>query len=197
MVREVAAPGVQGHEDAGFGAEVAGICQQLQQRLAGGVEQGVDEPSAVQGPQRQQTVGDGEDDMEVRAGQQPGHLGVNPCLACGFSASRARPVATGVELHLGEVAGQAGQGVRAHGVGVAAGDGLGSTKFAGVQAATAGERVKALLEQLLKRTRRHRRCPCPAADQRNASKRGMSAAQLRRSNVGANRTPTVGWLGPG
>ena len=59
-------------------------------------------------------------------------------------------MATSVELHLGEVAAQAGHGVRAHGLGVAARDGLGGAEFARVQMAAPGKSLETLLEDLLK-----------------------------------------------
>lgn len=69
MLAEVAAPGVQGHEQAGHGAQVACIGTQGQQAAAGGVEQHLGHGCAVELPQREQDMGQAEDDVEVRAGQ--------------------------------------------------------------------------------------------------------------------------------
>ena len=115
VMTEVAAPGVQGHEQAGQGAEVAGVGAQVEQAGARGIEQQPRHERAVELPQAEEAVRQGEDDVEVRAGQQLGQLGGEPALARRVGAARAAAVAAGVVLHRGEMALRAGQHMHAHG----------------------------------------------------------------------------------
>ena len=80
VLAEVAAPGVQGHEQARHGAQMVLIRTQCQQARAGGVEQHLRHGCAVELPQREQDVGQAEDDVEVRARQQPGQQPCQPLV---------------------------------------------------------------------------------------------------------------------
>ena len=69
VVAQVAAPGVQSHEQAGLGAEVAGVGTQLEQARADAVEQHLRHGRAVELPECDEGVRQGEDDVKVRARQ--------------------------------------------------------------------------------------------------------------------------------
>ena len=98
VLAEVAAPGVQGHEQARHGAQMVLIRTQCQQARAGGVEQHLRHGCAVELPQREEDVGQAEDDVEVRARQQPGQQPCQPLLARHGGAAWAGPVAAGMVL---------------------------------------------------------------------------------------------------
>jgi hypothetical protein len=70
VVGEVAAPGVQRHEQAGHDAQAAGVGHDLHEAVTCGGEQQLGHEGAVVGPKREQLVGEGEDGVEVGAGQQ-------------------------------------------------------------------------------------------------------------------------------
>ena len=69
VVAQVAAPGVQGHEQAGHGAEVALIGAQVEQAGARAVEQQLRDDRAVELPERDEGVWQGEYHVKVWAGQ--------------------------------------------------------------------------------------------------------------------------------
>ena len=98
MLAEVAAPGVQGHEQAWHSAQMARIGTQREQARARGVEQHLGHGCAVELPQREEDVGQAEDDVEVRARQQPGQQPCQPLLAGHGGAARAGPMAAGMVL---------------------------------------------------------------------------------------------------
>lgn len=133
VVTEVAAPGVQGHEQAGQGAEVVGIGAQVEQAGAGGIEEQPGHERAVELPQAEEAVRQGEDDVEVGVGQQLGQLSGEPALARRLGAARAAAVAAGVVLHGREVALRAGEHVHAHGGLKAVTDAEGSALLTRVQ----------------------------------------------------------------
>ena len=103
VMAQVAAPGVQGHEQAWESAEVARVGTQVEQARACGIEQQPGHEGAVELPQAEEAVRQGEDDVEVRARQQLGQLCGQPALARRLCASRAAAVAAGVVLDRGEV----------------------------------------------------------------------------------------------
>ena len=98
VVAQVAAPGVQGHEQTRHGAEVARVGAQVEQAAAGAVEQQLCQDCAVELPEREKDVREGEDDVEMGAGQQLGQLRGEPLLAGCAGAARASAVAAGVIL---------------------------------------------------------------------------------------------------
>jgi len=147
VVGQGAAPGVQRHEQAGEGPQDAGRGHQLQQGLAHAAHEHGQEAVTVELPERQQLVGQGEDDVEVRAGQQALQLCVDPARAGCTGAARTRAVAAGVELQLFDVAGGTRQDMGAHGTGAAVADALGGTQLARVQRARGGEGLEVLLEE--------------------------------------------------
>ena len=157
MVAEVAAPGVQGHEQAGQGAEVARVGAQVEQAGASGVEEQAGHEAAVELPQADEAVGQGEDDVEMRARQQLGQLCGQPTLARRLGAAWTAAVATGVVLHRGEVALGARQHVHAHGGPEALADAVGRALLARVQHMGLGVLAKVLPEDVLQ-GRVHAQC---------------------------------------
>lgn len=151
MAAQRAAPGVQRHEQAGRGTQVPGIGAQLQQALACAIEQQLVEPGAVELPQRDELVRQGEDDVEVRAGQQARQLRGQPLLAGLHGAARAAAVATGVVLHLAVVACGAGHHMRAHLGAMAVADAPGRVPLACMQCMALRIRLKVPIEDLLQR----------------------------------------------
>lgn len=128
--REVAAPGVQGQQQAWGGAQHARVGQKLQQRLAHGGEQQRGAQRAVGGPQRQQLVRQREDHVEVRTRQQALKFMLDPAQASGLGAAWAQPMAAGVELQLLARAAGAAEHVSAQGQGAAAGDAASGVQLA-------------------------------------------------------------------
>lgn len=149
MTRQRAAPGVQRHEDAGHGAQVTRVGEQLQQRQAHGVEEQLGQGGAVEAPQRQQFMRQGEDDVEMRARQQTLQLGIDPMLARGVTATRATAVVAGVQLKLFEAAGGAAQDMAAASGGVAVADTPGGAGLARMQRVLRGIVVEVGVEDLL------------------------------------------------
>ena len=149
VVAQVAAPGVQGHEQAGQGAEVAGVCAQLEQAGASGIEQHPCHERAVELPQADEAVRQGEDDVKVRAWQQLGQLSGQPALARRIGTARAAAVAAGVVLHRVEMALRAGQHVHAHGALKTLADAVGGTVLTRVQHMALGVLAKVLPEDVL------------------------------------------------
>ena len=67
MKREGSAPGREGSEEPGPGAQVAIVLEQLEERVAGGPEKAIREPLAARLPEAEQLVGNGEDHVVVIA----------------------------------------------------------------------------------------------------------------------------------
>ena len=149
VVAQVAAPGVQGHEQAWECAEVAWIGTQVEQARACGIEQQPGHEGAVELPQAEEAVRQGEDDVKVWAGQQLGQLSGEPALARRLCASRAAAVAAGVVLDRGEVALRAGKYVHAHGGLEALADAVGRALLTRVQHMGLGVLAEVLPEDVL------------------------------------------------
>jgi len=103
MQRELLAPGVEGEEGTGPGAEVAGIGGELEQGVARAVEAQIPEGSVVGRPQEREVVGNGEDEVMMRAPEQGGRLPRQPALHANERAARAVAVPAGVVPHADEV----------------------------------------------------------------------------------------------
>ena len=81
-------------EEADVGSQVLGIASQLEHRCgAGAVEQIVEQPLVLEN-QGGELMWQGEDDVEVRDGQQFSRAGSQPFCACVPLALRAVPIAT-------------------------------------------------------------------------------------------------------
>ena len=98
------APGVQGHDDAGYGPEVARVRQHVHQFFFGRPEQQVAHRLHVQPPQVVEVVGNGEDGVVVVAIQQARFLFLQPAGGLQERTLRAGAVLTGVVPDLGLVA---------------------------------------------------------------------------------------------
>jgi hypothetical protein len=75
-------PGVQNAKNADFGAETLGVGSYFHKRGTGSLEQERKQELLVLPHQRDQAVGDAEDDMEVSDGQQFLAPFLEPLLAC-------------------------------------------------------------------------------------------------------------------
>jgi len=115
VVTQVAAPGMQGHEQARGGTQMTRICQEFEQGVTHGVEEQLDETFAVELPQEQQLMRQGEDDVEMRARQETAEFGVDPACAGTRGAARTTAMAAGVELLVSEVTLRAAKRVAAAG----------------------------------------------------------------------------------
>jgi len=151
MATQRATPGVQGHEQAGGGPQVPRIGTQLQQALACAIEQQLVEPGAVELPQRDELVRQGEDDVEVGAGQQALQLRGQPLLTCLHGAARTAAMTTGVVLHLAVVANGAREHMRAHLGAMAVPDAPGRVPLARMQRMALRIRLEVPIEDLLQR----------------------------------------------
>ena len=89
-------PGVQDHGDGGLGAEVARVERESTQGVGSDAEEQPVEQPAVHPHQRMEGVRQGEDEMEVRHGQQHRLLGRHPARGLLPLALRAVAVAAGV-----------------------------------------------------------------------------------------------------
>ena len=196
MVAEGSAPGVQCHQQTRRGAEMTWHGRQLEHALAGAVEQQLVHPRAVELPQRDERVRQGEDQVEVRAGQQLFELGLRPLALRSFGTARAAAVAAGVVLDDAAVAVRTGQDVRAERRGVAVADGVGRARFARVQRAPLRVGGKVLSEDVLHRaahdpTLHHDQCRdgrsvhpgLPGAGPRRSTPIQHTAAIAARPNV--------------
>ena len=96
-----ASPGVEGGEEADFGAEVAFVPEQLLQGFAAGFGQMIGAPGAVVSPQVVQFVRQGEDDVVVVAGEESGLGSIEPVVDIGVLAARAAAMPTAVGLAFG------------------------------------------------------------------------------------------------
>ena len=151
VVAERAPPGVQRQQQARGGPQVPGVAQHLQQALAHAVEQQLGQSLAVELPQPEQFVRQGEHHMKVRAPQQSIQLGLHPRLARAARTARAAAVAASVEhLALGVTLGAIVQVSAALG-GVARADAVGRTELARVQPTALRKRIKVLGENVLHR----------------------------------------------
>ena len=151
MVVEGSAPGMQRHEQARHGAEVARHGRQLQHALAGAVEEQLVHSGAVELPQCDEGVGQSEDQMKVRAGQQLLEPGASPLALLRLGATWAAAMAAGVVLDDAAVAVRTRQDVRAERRGVAVADGTRCALLARVQRTLLRIRGKVLLEDVLHR----------------------------------------------
>jgi hypothetical protein len=105
---------MHGEEHAGAGTEVTRIGEQFGECRGGGIEQQVGHQGAVEAPPGEQVVGQGEDHVMVRAGQQAGPLLRQPVVVNLPRAARTESVfATMPDDAFGLVAGAAFQ-VAAH-----------------------------------------------------------------------------------
>ena len=196
VVVERSAPGVQRHQQARYGAEVARHGTQFEHALSGAVEEQPVHPCAVELPQRDEGVGQGEDQMEVRAGQQLLELGLSPLALLRLGAARATAMATGVVLDDAAVSVRTRQDVRAERRGVAVADGVGRTRLARVQRALLRVVGKVLPKDVLhraahERTLHHEQCRgersvhpgLPGAGPRRSAPVQYTAAIAARLNV--------------
>ena len=149
VVAQVAAPGVQGHEQTRHGAEVALVGTQVEQTAAGAVEEQLRQERAVELPECEKDVRQGEDDVEMGAGQQLGQLHREPLLACCAGAARASAVAAGVILGRVDVALCTGQHMHTQGGLIAVTDAVGGAVLAGMQDVGLGVLAKVLLKHIL------------------------------------------------
>jgi len=151
VVVERSPPGVQCHQQAGYGAQVARHGTQLEHALAHAVEEPLVQPRAVELPQRDEGVRQGEDQVEMRAGQQLLELGLSPLTLWSLGAARAAAMAAGVVPDDAVVAVRAGQDVRAECRGIAVADAACRTRLAWVQSAPLRISGKVLPEDVLHR----------------------------------------------
>jgi len=151
VVVEGSAPGVQCHQQAWHGTEVTLHGTQFEHALAGAVEEQLVHPCAVELPQRDEGVRQGEDQVEVRAGQQLFELGLSPLTPWSLGAERAAAVATGVVLDGAAVAVRTRQDVRTERRGVAVADGTRRALLARVQCTLLRVRGEVLSEDVLHR----------------------------------------------
>lgn len=151
VMAQGAAPGVQSHQQAWRGAEQAWVGTELKQAQSGAVEEQLVEPGAVELPQHDEFVRQGEHDMEVRAGQQALELSGQPLLARTCGAARATAMATGVELGDAVVALSALEHVVAQIRAEAVADAPGRARLARMQRSTARIGVEVFGEDVLKR----------------------------------------------
>lgn len=149
VVAQIAAPGVQGHEQTRHGPEQARVGTQVEQTAAGAVEEHLRHGRAVELPERDKDVRQGEDDVEMGAGQQFGQLGSEPLLAPCASAARATAVAAGVILNRVDVSLCTGQHVHTQGGLIALTDAVGGPVLAGMQDTALGILAKVLLKHIL------------------------------------------------
>ena len=91
-----APPGVQGHQQARCGAQVARVAAQLQEAGARAVERQRIGPCPVEFPQGQEVVRECEDAVKVRARQQLVQLSLHPLVVRSLRATGATAVAAGV-----------------------------------------------------------------------------------------------------
>jgi len=91
-------PGMEHGEETDFGAEMAGIAGDFEQGLGTGAEQQVIEDLLVLQGQRGEATRKGEDDMDIRGGQE-------------LATARLQPLVAGVGLALGTVSLAARNGV--------------------------------------------------------------------------------------
>ena len=135
VVVERSAPGVQRHQQARHGAEVARHGTQFEHALAGAVEEKLVHPRAVELPQCDERMRQREDQVEVRAGQQLFEPRASPLALPRVGAARATAVAAGVVLDDAAVSVRTRQDARSERRGVAVADGVGRTRLARVQRA--------------------------------------------------------------
>lgn len=171
VIRKVASPGVQRQQQARDDAAVAGRAEHLQQALAYSAHEQVDHRATVEAPEVDEFVRQREDDVEVRAGQQPLQLCVDPLAARSGGASRATAMTAGVVLHLLDVPGRAHEQVLAERGRVAMADAPGRVGLAPVQAMHGGVVVEVIGHELLQGTA-HRAPPRPGLTP--AASRGLA-----------------------
>ena len=93
MMLQFLIPGVQDAEKSDLSAEMLGVSGDLDQRLGAAAEQQAIHYLLVLQSQRRQFVGERENDVRVRRGQQLGTPRVEPAVARVALALRAMPVA--------------------------------------------------------------------------------------------------------
>ena len=96
MMLELLSPGVQHHEYPDPRPQVLGVGRHLQQGLLGAVEEQPIHQLAVPQGQRAELMGQGEDDVEVRHGQEVGLASGQPGRPLGPPALRTASVAAGM-----------------------------------------------------------------------------------------------------
>jgi len=180
MVVEGSAPGVQCHQQAWHGTEVTRHGTQFEDALAGAVEEPLVHPCAVELPQRDEGMRQGEDQMKVRAGQQLFELGLSPLALWSFGTARAAAMAAGVVLDGAAVAVRTRQDVRAECLGVAVADATRRARLARVQRAPLRVVGKVLSEDVLHRAA-HVRTPRDEPRRPEFSVSGLPGAGPRRS----------------
>ena len=185
VVGQIASPGVQRHQKARHHAQAAGVSQEFKQAGASAVEEQLRHMRAVEGPKREQFVRNGEDRVEVSAGQKPQHLRVDPTRAGRLDTARARTMATGVRLKPLVVPFGTAQDMRAQRRGVALADGLGRPLLATMQRAGGCIGGVVLDEHVLERATHH-----GGAAQGCSERYESSATLVAMSNVRVNLETT-------
>src|SRR5271157_289080 len=97
MMLEFLTPGMEHAEEADFGAEMAGIASDFEQRFSTGPEQEIVDDLLVLQGQWGEAARKGEDDMDIGGGQE-------------FSTPRLQPTVASEGLTLGTVSVSAGNG---------------------------------------------------------------------------------------
>ena len=92
MQRQGARPGVKRQQQPRACAKIAGISKQFEQRLSRRLEQGIGHSLSVKAPPGEQFMGEGKDDVMVRAGQQPFGLPCQPVIPALQRAAGAKPM---------------------------------------------------------------------------------------------------------
>jgi hypothetical protein len=151
METQRTAPGVERRDHAGAGGEVLGVCEQLEQRVADGREEEMTQQRSIGLPQGLELVGDGEDDVEVVAGQQLSRPGLEPAVDLDVGALRARAVPAGVVVDADRVAVGTGADVAPERGGAALLNGASRLVDVERQATRACVACEALLEDPLER----------------------------------------------
>jgi hypothetical protein len=123
MQRQRTAPGVQADQHPGPRPEMALLCEQLQERVTGGAEEGGGETAAVPTPQGMQQRRQGEDDVEVCGRQQPARPLLQPRGRFAPPTLRAGAVAARVGPYGDDVSGATHHRMRAQRPGAAAAQG--------------------------------------------------------------------------
>jgi len=90
MMLEVLSPGVEHAEESNIGTEMLGIASEFEQRSGAGAEEQIVEQPLVLEDESGELVRQGEDDVEVRHGQQ-------------LTRTRSQPLGARVALALGAV----------------------------------------------------------------------------------------------
>ena len=152
VLRQIAAPGVQGHEKPWAHAQALGVAHQFEQRVTHAVKQQRSHGGTIERPQWQQHMRQREHDVEVRAVQQTCELGVDPELARPAGTPRTTAVAASTVLSGFEVPVRASQGLGAESASATTANALRGAQLARVQATLLGVAVEVSVEDILHRT---------------------------------------------